>query len=94
MSYTLGEWHVFPRGDDGMLHVGPAEHSIAKVLRVDDEAGNASLLAAAPNLLEACKAAETHYGFMCEVMFADNPPPHSLPVLESLRAAIAKAVQS
>ena len=51
--HTPGPWHVFPRGESGMLHVGPARHSVAYVIRVDDERANARLIAAAPDLKEA-----------------------------------------
>ena len=42
-------------------------------------------------LLEACKAAETHYAMLCEVLCKDNPPPGGHPVLTQLRAAIQNA---
>jgi len=42
-------------------------------------------------LLEVCKAAETHYAMLCEVICADNPPPGGMPILTQLRTTIAKA---
>ena len=43
------------------------------------------------DLLEACKATETHYAMLCEVICADNPPPGGMPILTQLRAAIKAA---
>ena len=42
-------------------------------------------------LLEACRATETHYAMLCEVICVDSPPPGGMPILAQLRAAIAKA---
>ena len=49
------------------------------------------LLAAAPDLLEACKRGEELLGAICEVICADTPPPHGGECLAIMRAAIAKA---
>lgn len=55
MSHTPGPWFVFPHGEERMWHVGPAQHSVVFVREVDDAEANARLIAAAPDLLEACE---------------------------------------
>lgn len=60
MSHTPGPWYVFPPGEFSMWHVGPAGHSVAYVRSVDDTQANTQLIAAAPDLLEACEAAFMH----------------------------------
>lgn len=49
--HTPGPWFVFPRGERGMLHVGPAGHSVAFIIEVDDAEANARLIASCPDML-------------------------------------------
>jgi len=49
------------------------------------------VLVTAPELLEVCKTAETHYAMLCEAICFDNPLPGGMSILTQLRAAIAAA---
>ena len=91
-QHTEGPWSVgehAPRGDEGRTIVinGPKGGNIADIF-FDDEVdeANARLIAAAPELLEACKAANL-------VLLQQNHPSGTdLEAMDVLQAAIAKAV--
>ena len=98
MKHTKGPWKVIESKlveklsiieIDGDLIF--AELSSGDSVPTEEHKANARLIAAAPDLLEACKAAKTHYAMICEVLCANNPPPGGLPILEQLKQAIAKA---
>jgi hypothetical protein len=57
-GHTLGPWHI---GGNGLIVYSLGGYAICDVKtfhgRVDDDTANARLIAAAPELLEACKMA-------------------------------------
>jgi hypothetical protein len=55
----------------------------------DEQYANARLIAAAPDLLAACEAAEKHFGWLLSIGALDRRKDE--PYVDGLRAAIAKA---
>lgn len=90
-------WEIHDRlafTDESGARIGDTPNMVALVTHpypATEQGPNARLIAAAPDMLAALVAAETHYTMICEAICADNPPPGGLPVLEQLRAAIKKA---
>ena len=64
MKYTKGEWVVElfnkDRGEKGGYFIGNGEVPIATMTSVPEVKANAHLIAAAPELYEACKALINH----------------------------------
>lgn len=92
MTHTKGPWTITGK-PKGWVFVGnDTKQKIATII-VDDEGyggecvANARLIAAAPELLEACKAARKHYA---DIVSA-GAPKHVQSVFLMLSDAIAKA---
>ena len=56
MPHTLGPWHADENGDGTHCITAGRGADIADTRSSDDEEANARLIAAAPDLLEACQA--------------------------------------
>lgn len=89
-THTPGPWMIFPGGDIGSAAVRRPEMIVIKAGTVKGEnigtaMKNAKLIAAAPELLEACK-----YWLEDGRFLVANTKEHTEAV-EMLRAAIAKA---
>lgn len=89
VSHTPGPWHSLALG----THVRAADHSgIAKLAtrngNADEQAANARLIAAAPDMLEALREAWDQFEQM-EKMFRDDL--EFMGALSAVRAAVAKA---
>lgn len=85
-KHTPGPWMIFEGGDIGSAAVRTPEHTVIKAGTVKGETigvamQNAKLIAAAPELLEACKGLLE----MVPAQYLDSI------VCEDARAAIAKA---
>ncbi|HBA73054.1 MAG TPA: hypothetical protein DCZ63_12960 [Geobacter sp.] len=89
-KHTPGPWTAFNDGTGGFPCVLSDSENVSFYIAQCARFADARLLAAAPELLEACRAAEAHYAMICEVICANNPPPGGNPLLAQLRAAIAK----
>lgn len=93
LKHTPGPWSVAKARDGYFVHAGqrPGIDTIADVadwpvggLEPERSQGNAFLIAAAPDLLAACKLAESAIG-------GDGEPAVSAAAMEVLDRAIAKA---
>jgi len=81
-KHTAGPWRVHDLADGPSKTIGPLGVFVAQTLGGNDSA-NARLIAAAPDLLAACKAAEK---YLCS-----SPSPKSVAAYKEVQAAIAKA---
>ena len=87
MRHTPGPWAVNPTGDIGPWYVGTQDEGIADCdlgfCGAEEFEANARLIAAAPDLLEAC-----------ERLMRDYPDKSNSTAIEAIRAAIAKATET
>ena len=103
MSHTPGPWHCHTNGSEFSVTAEDHNGATCYLARIDkfrtrhgdyaDEA-NAKLIAAAPELLEACKALGDYLAFMSSTgnkRYPFKPSPEGVHKLVLLRAAIAKA---
>ena len=84
--WTPGPWDVYPLDLRGGRYwsVKPGIHEAIDIHEDDNGEANARLIAAAPELLQACKAALIS-------MIDDSYYQEFKPVIDTLEAAIAKA---
>ena len=89
-AFTPGPWHVKPSRSDGdeLLEVNSnSRHITLHMIEAAEDIANARLIAAAPELLQACEDAEQFTrGFDI-----DESQPSVKWLSSQLRAAIAKA---
>lgn len=93
--HTLGPWRVNSNAGFGDIILGP-DYIVARADREftgkDEESANARLIAAAPELLEACKMALTQImGSDIQGVWLNAPNKPEITPESVLRAAIAKA---
>lgn len=81
-SFTAGPWFIAGRGPNKELFCDAGTIAELNLTRLDEDGANARLIAAAPELLEALKDAESE--------LACQPRINSY-VIDKVRAAIAKA---
>lgn len=85
-GHTKGPWHI---GGNGLIVYSLGGYAICDVKtfhgRVDDDTANASLIAAAPELLDAMRLMESVYRQNCVAVGEPSS------VLDAAQAAIAKA---
>lgn len=88
MTHTPGPWRIGPKHKDGTFAIHAGKASVVHCTPFGSSNGhaeaNARLIAAAPELLEACKAIFDYYD-EDDLMVGD---------IEKLRAAIAKATNN
>lgn len=92
-SFTPGPWKAATT-DDGTVVIKSADANIATMLYNDDEA-NSKLIAAAPELLEACKLALKGIEVLEEIAKGKGDAwTATVLTMEKLNAAIAQATSS
>lgn len=87
MKHTPGPWEVYrlaPDSDPKQRHIVTANHGETEVCGIINNEADAPLIAAAPDLLEACKSWVKAYGF-------DRTFSEMQSNLEKLQQAIALA---
>ena len=91
-AHTPGRWYAERLPNTLCVIRSDADtHDVAIVQQLDDyerERANKYLLAAAPDLLEACKYA---LGAFATLDIVEGNPDRKRPIKDTLRAAIAKA---
>lgn len=89
-KHTQGGWHIGKAGYDKAIYDDKGGHiaTIPDMLPDDEQLANARLIAAAPDMLEACKAAAE---FIEGIEFNDTLTEAEEELLSQLKAAIKAA---